>query len=93
MLYRMTKKMAEIGMTQRELCKRLGVSETNFIAWKKGKNTSYKQKVNEISSILGVSIEYLLTGEERQTTKAEEFYNRYLMQSEKIKSVIDILLS
>lgn len=51
------------------------------------------RKDTEISSILGLSIEYLLTGEERQTTKAEEFYNHYLMQNEKIKSVIDILLS
>lgn len=93
MLYRMTKRMTEIGMTQRELCKRLGVNESNFNSWKIGKSNSYLQRATEIAEILEISVEYLLTGEERQTTKAEEFYNRYLMQSEKIKSVIDILLS
>lgn len=61
------------GYTQEQLAKLLGVKQQSVHHWEAG-NTQRPKKINEISSILGVSIEYLLNGESRQTETVDFAY-------------------
>lgn len=40
------------GITGRELCKRLNIHDTNYIAWKRGR-TGYQKHLPKIAEILG----------------------------------------
>lgn len=55
-----SKMLKDIGMTQKELCIRLGVNQQAFTNWKSGNNDSYIKKLPQIAEILGVSVDYLL---------------------------------
>jgi SOS-response transcriptional repressor LexA len=51
------------GYTQKELAKLLGVEQQSVQQWESG-DTRHPKKINEIAGILGVSVEYLLAGNE-----------------------------
>lgn len=91
MFSRITNKMQEKNITQRELTKKLNMTETNFGQWKRGKNESYKKYLPEIARILGVTVDYLLTGENEQT-EAERYYKAILQATDRDRKIIDILL-
>jgi len=52
------------GMTAKELCERLKLDITTVSSWKKGKSKPTIETLIGISSIFGVSIDWLLTGDE-----------------------------
>lgn len=87
-LERIKETMKSRGITKRELCKRLSISETNFTKWQTGK-TSYIRHLPEIAQILGYTVEYLTTGKE---TPAEIWYRKYLRASERDRKIIDLIL-
>lgn len=91
MLSKIQQTMKEKRISQRELCEKLGLKETNFGQWKRGKTESYKKYLPEIARILGVTVDYLLTGENEQT-EAERYYKAILQASERDRKIIDILL-
>lgn len=51
------------GFDQKRLAAVLGISPQIITDWKKGNTTSYTRYIPAISKILGVSADYLLTGE------------------------------
>ena len=57
---------------QREFAYALGVSPTMVSAWRKRKSTSYNRRLTEISKVLGTTIEYLLTGDEKKAAPISE---------------------
>lgn len=77
-------------ITQEDLCKQLGITQSNFSQWKSGKTTSYKKKLPEIAKILGVSTAYLL-GEEDISGK-DDLYRKYNQAPENIKEGIKKIL-
>jgi len=54
-------------LSQGELSKMLGISQASVSAWKTGSVPS-SDKIVPLAEILGVSIEYLLTGEPQKQT-------------------------
>ena len=59
-IIRMLQIMKEKGMTQKELCNRIGRDQNTFTQWKRGNNKGYRSYISEIAEILGVSADYLL---------------------------------
>lgn len=59
-IIRMLQVMKEKGMTQKELCNRIGRDQNTFTQWKRGNNKGYRSYISEIAEILGVSADYLL---------------------------------
>ena len=89
MMIRITNLMKEQKITGKELCKRLGIVESNLVQWKKGRD-GYRLHLPEIAQILGCSVEYLITGKESQ---AEEFYRAYKQAPEKTQRGIRLILN
>lgn len=54
------KTMKEKGITQKELCERLGLKQQAFTNWKNGNNTSYMKHLVQIATVLDVNLDYLL---------------------------------
>lgn len=55
---------------QKELAEYLGIHPNVITNWKNGSNKSYRGYVNEIAKYSGVSIDYLLTGEQKEKSPA-----------------------
>lgn len=51
---------------QKELAEYLGIHPNVITNWKNGSNKSYRGYVNEIASYFNVSVDYLLTGEQKE---------------------------
>ncbi|MBD5144276.1 MAG: helix-turn-helix domain-containing protein [Oscillospiraceae bacterium] len=59
--------LAQKKMSQKEFAKRIEVNEKTVSAWKKNNSLPPVDKIYEISDCLGVTTDYLLTGEEKNT--------------------------
>lgn len=58
----------EKGMTPYKIHKLTGISQSTFTAWKQGISTPKHEKLKKIADCLGVSVDYLMTGEEKEKT-------------------------
>lgn len=87
-LSRIQKEMKLRKISKKEICDKLGISDTNFTQWQKGK-TGYIKHIPEIAKILGVTVEYLTTGKE---SDAEIWYRKYLSASNRDRKIIDLIL-
>ena len=63
------------GWRQRQLAKRAGVDESSLSMWINGRRTPQGEYVTRMARALGVSADFLLTGEEVTDMTAEEFDN------------------
>ncbi len=75
----------EKGITQKDICRSCGITETNFTQWKTGRTDTYKKHLKEIADLLGTTVNYLVDGEENE---AEEFYRAFKAQPEYIQNGI-----
>ena len=57
---------AENGVTPYRVCKETGITTASIINWKAGRYTPKQDKLQKIADFFGVSIEYLMTGEEKE---------------------------
>lgn len=87
-LERIEQTMRSRGLTQRKLCKKLGISDVNFTKWKRGR-TGYQKHLPKIAEILGCTVEYLMTGQE---TPGETLYRKYCAASPRDQRIIDLIL-
>lgn len=76
-------------MSQIEICRLISADKQLYSDWKHGRSESYLKRLPQIASVLKCSVEYLTTGQE---TPAEAWYRKYLMQSQKVRDAIDVLL-
>lgn len=61
------KRRMELGMSQRELARRMGYSDNSTLARiEQGKVDVYQNKIVQFSEVLGVSVAYLMDWEEEQ---------------------------
>ena len=58
--------LAQKKLSQKEFAKRIEVNEKTVSAWKKNNSLPPVDKISKISDCLGVTINYLLTGEEEK---------------------------
>ncbi|WP_278839970.1 helix-turn-helix domain-containing protein [Holdemania filiformis] len=61
---RLKKILEERGLTAYKVSKDTGIAQTSFSDWKKGKSKPSVEKIKILSDYLGVSLEYLLGGNE-----------------------------
>ena len=58
--------LKEEGVEQKEFAKQIGTTDKTVSAWKTGRSSSYTKYLAQIASILGTTVEYLLTGEKKE---------------------------
>ena len=54
------------GLKAADVTRATGISSTVFSEWKKGKSKPNTEKMIKLANFLGVSVEYLTTGEEKE---------------------------
>ena len=69
---RMFKLMDDKRLTQRELSKKLDIAQSTISSWKNNNTSPPTELLLPISEFLGVSIEYLLSGQESDHPKIAE---------------------
>ena len=60
------------GVTPYKVSKQTGVSQSTLSDWKRGISTPKQDKLQKIADYFGVSLEYLMTGEEKEGS--EKYY-------------------
>lgn len=55
-----------------EVAKATNIPPSTFTDWKKGKSSPKQDKLQKIAEFFGVSMEYLMTGKERDTEFSDE---------------------
>ena len=56
----------EKGITPYRVCKETGLTTSTISNWKAGRYTPKADKLQKIADFFGVSVEYLMTGEEKK---------------------------
>lgn len=79
----------EKNIRKKQICEVCRINPTNFAQWSSGESLSYRKYIVEIADLLGVSVTYLIKGEE---SPAEAFYTKYRNASERTRKMIDMLL-
>lgn len=64
-------------MTKKDFCQTLGISTGNLGDWKRGKSSPGTNKLIDIASYFDVSLDWLMTGRERQQEKIFERREEY----------------
>lgn len=63
-LLRIEAVMKDKGISQRKLIQSLNLNPSSFTQWRYGNGRSYMKNINRIADYLGVSVQYLLKGED-----------------------------
>ena len=84
------KLLEEKGLKAADVTRATGIKSPVFSEWKKGKSRPNTEKMIKIANFLGVSIEYLLTGNESKSN-TNNLTNRDTKQIEAILSDTEAL--
>lgn len=72
-MYEIFTKLLEIhGVTAYKVSKATGIASSTFSDWKNGRSVPKQDKLQKIADYFGVSINYLMTGEEKEG--GEKYY-------------------
>ncbi len=63
--------LSEKGITAYRVAKETGIPQSTFTSWKNGVYSPKDEKMKKIADYLGVSVEYLRTGQEQKEKPAE----------------------
>ncbi|WP_051082492.1 helix-turn-helix domain-containing protein [Paenibacillus sanguinis] len=69
-------------MTKKAFCLELGISTGNLGDWKRGKSTPSTNKLIEIATFFDISLDWLMTGQEKQAEHIREGKVAYLVGEE-----------
>lgn len=58
--------MKQYGYTAYKVSVETGIAQSTLSDWKKGKSTPKQDKMQKIADLFGVSLEYLMTGKEKE---------------------------
>lgn len=61
--------LQKYGLTAYKVAKEAGVTQTALSNWKTGKSTPTTKTLQKIADYFGVSIDYLMTGEEKENDR------------------------
>lgn len=64
-----SKLIQSYGITPYKVSKETGISQSTLSDWKKGKITPKSDTMKKLADYLGVSVDYLMTGEEKKGDK------------------------
>jgi len=71
-LKRIDVRIAELGMSKEEFYEKSGISSASYSQWNTGAHAPTKKKLAQAAAALGVSVEYILTGNENKPTTTGE---------------------
>ena len=60
------------GLKDADVVKATGITKSTFSDWKSGRSKPKQDKLQKIADFLGVSVDYLMTGEEKE---GERYYS------------------
>ena len=66
------------GLKDADVSKGADVSKSTFSDWKSGRSTPKKDKLIRIANFFGVSVDYLMTGEENPKKKQADEFNEFI---------------
>ena len=72
------------GLKDSDVSKGADVSKSTFSDWKSGRSTPKKDKLIRIANFFGVSVEYLMTGEENPKKKQADEFNEFIVLFNKL---------
>lgn len=72
------------GLKAADVCRATGIKSPVFSEWKKGKSKPNTEKMIKIANFLGVSVEYLMTGNDAQEKNTSDLTPRDERDIEKI---------
>lgn len=80
---------------QREFAAELGVLPSVVSAWRTKKSESYMKRLPQIAEVLGTSVEYLLSGQEKPAPIAESGLDatQYNMLNEENRALVDQMIA
>ena len=61
--------LQKFGVTPYKVSKQTGVTQTTLSNWKNGKSTPSNSNLQKIADYFGVSVDYLMTGKEKEGDK------------------------
>lgn len=74
-MYEIFEKLCEEkGVTPYRVCKETGITTATISNWKAGRYTPKQDKLQKIAEFLGVTIEYLMTGENQDVTMVSNIF-------------------
>lgn len=85
--------MKQSGLSQKELCERIGVNKQAFTNWKNGTHSSYTKYLPQIAEVLNVSVDFLLGKTEQKEKPAgitDELWNALCKDDVKMDLAIQI---
>ncbi len=69
--------LKEQNKKQIDLTNYLGVTKNIFTDWKAGRNTSYRKYLPQIAEFFGVSVDYILGNEQKNSVESDFTYALY----------------
>lgn len=64
-MYEIFEKLLELkGVRTSDVCSATGIAQSTFSDWKSGRSKPKREKVEKIADYFGVTVDYLMTGEE-----------------------------
>lgn len=83
--------MKQSGLSQKELCERIGVNKQAFTNWKNGTHSSYTKYLPQIAEVLNVSVDFLLGKTEQKEKPAgvpDELWEELCKDEDKMRLAI-----
>lgn len=80
---------------QKEFAKIVGTTDKTVSAWKTGRSKAYTKYLPQIAEVLGTSVEYLVTGEEKKPAPITESgldATKYHMLNEENRALVDQMI-
>lgn len=68
--------LKERGITAYKVAQDTGITTATLSSWKKGRYTPKREKLQKIADYFGVTVDYLMTGKEKQKEKTAELTAR-----------------
>lgn len=87
---RIVETLKEKGLTQADICKYLNIKSNVFTTWKTRKTDPPTKYLVQICDFLNISLEYLLTGEEK-TSKVTTIESPIKQLTENEKDILEML--
>lgn len=76
----------ERGLKNADISRATGISNMTLSDWKNGKSTPKQDKLMKIADYFGVSLDYLMTGEERDYLYSDENSDLLVTLTRRLKS-------
>lgn len=79
---------ARKGITVYRISKDIGIATSTFSDWKNGKSTPKQDKLKKIADYFGVTVDYLMTGEESRYSAGDALLDVRISEDVKLKEAI-----